>query len=198
MREQLRILSSNKTQPMLRLTYRDSVLALHPFEQARLQRAPQSIAEVSVPEFTVVFDPSSNHSIVPARKIPQVIRRGSMDAPVFDRVHHPAHRLHRRSRHALTKEFALGVLQGSHLEVISEKGEARRDVVPLKCVDVDNLRLFFVDGQAHFTHPSRQALPDSNSLAHPCAVNNNIVGIPFKRHATMRPVHPTIKGVMQE
>jgi hypothetical protein len=95
MREQLRILSSNKTQPMLRLTYRDSVLALHPFEQARLQRGPQSIAEVSVPEFTVVFDPSSNHCVVPARKSPQVIRSGSMDAPVFDRVYHPAHRLHR-------------------------------------------------------------------------------------------------------
>ncbi len=141
MREQLWILFSNKTQPMLRLTYRDSVLALHPFEQARLQRAPQPIAEVSVPEFIVVFDPPSNHSIVPARKIPQVVRRGSMDAPVFDRVYHPAHRLHRRSRHALAKEFALGVFQGSHLEVISEKGEARRDVVPLECVDVDNLRL---------------------------------------------------------
>ena len=197
MREQLRILSSNKTQPMLRLTYRDSILALHPFEQARLQRAPQSIAEVSVPEFTVVFDPSSNHSVVPARKIPQVISRGSMDAPVFDRVYHPAHRFHRRSWHALTKEFALGVPQGSHLEVIS-KNEARRDIVPLECVDVDNLRLFFVDGQTHFTQPSCQALPDSNSLAHPCAVNNNIVDIPFKRHAAMRPVHPTIKGVMQE
>jgi len=84
--EQLRILSPNKTQPVLRLTYRDSVLALYPFEQARWQRAPQSIAETSVPEFPVVFDPSSNHSIVPARKIPQVIRRGSMNAPVFDRV----------------------------------------------------------------------------------------------------------------
>jgi len=174
MREQLWILFSNKTQPMLRLTYRDSVLALHPFEQARLQRAPQSIAEVSVPEFTVVFDPSSNHSIVPARKIPQVVRRGSMDSPVFDRVYHPAHRLHRRSRHALTKEFALEVSQGSNLEVIAEKGEARRDVVPLKGVDVDNLRLLFVDGQAHFTHPSCQAVPDSNSLAHPCAVNKTI------------------------
>lgn len=151
MREQLRTLSSNKTQPMLRLTYKDSVLALHPFEQARLQRAPQSIAEVSVPEFTVVFDPPSNHGVVPARKVPQVVRRGSMDAPVFDRVYHPAHRLHRRSRHALTKEFTFGAFQGSHLEVISEKGESRRDIAPLEYVDVDNLRLFFVDSQAYFT-----------------------------------------------
>ena len=139
MREQLWILFSNKTQPMLRLTYRDSVLALHPFEQARLQRAPQSIAEVSVPEFTVVFDPSSNHSIVPARKIPQVVRRGSMDSPVFDRVYHPAHCLHRRSRHALAKEFTLEISEGSHLEVITEKSEARGDIVPLEYVDVDNL-----------------------------------------------------------
>ena len=94
MREQLRILSSNKTQPMLGLTYRDSVLALHPFEQERLQRAPQLIAEVSAPEFTVVFDPPSNHGVVPTRKVPQVVRRGSMDAPVLYRVYHPAHRLH--------------------------------------------------------------------------------------------------------
>ncbi len=167
MREQLRVLSSNKTQPMLRLTYRDPVLAFDPFEQARLQRAPQSIAEVSVPELTVVFDPPSNHGVVPARKIPQVVCRGSMDAPVLDRVYHSAHRLHRRSRHALAKEFSLRVSKGSHLEVIPEKGEARRDVVSLEYIDVDNLRLFFVDGQAHFAHPSRQALPDSNSLAHP-------------------------------
>lgn len=121
-----------------------------------------------------------------------------MDTPVFDRVYHPAHRLHRRSRHALTKEFIFGVPKGSHLEVIAEKVEARRDIAPLECVDVGNLRLFFVDGQAHFTYPPRQALPDSNSLAHPCAVDNNIVGIPFKRHTAMRPVHPAIKGTVQE
>lgn len=140
MREQLRIFSSDKTQPMLRLTYRDSVLALHPFEQARLQRAPQSVAEVSVPEFTVVFDPSSNHSIVPARKIPQVVRRGSMDSPVFDRVYHPAHRLHRRSRHALTKEFALEVSQGSNLEVIARKVKLVATLCRSK-VSMYNLRL---------------------------------------------------------
>ena len=146
MREQLRILFSDKAQSMLRLTYRDSVLALHPLEQARLQRAPQSIAEVPVPEFTVVFGPPSNHGVVPAGKISQVIRRGSMDAPVFDRIYHPAHCLHRRSRHALAKEFTLEISEGSHLEVITEKSEARGDIVPLEYVDVDNLRLFFVDG----------------------------------------------------
>ncbi|WP_158248913.1 MULTISPECIES: hypothetical protein [unclassified Pseudomonas] len=121
---------------------------------------------------------------------PQVIRHGTMDTPVFDRLYYPAHGLHRRSRHALVKEFTLGASKGSHLEVISEKGEARRDIVPLEYVDADNLRLFFVDGQAHFTHPLRQALPDSNSLVHPCATDNNIVRIPFKRYAAMRPAHP--------
>nr|WP_244656993.1 hypothetical protein [Pseudomonas sp. CFBP 8772] len=98
----------------------------------------------------------------------------------------------------LRKSSPLEFLRVRTLKSYPRKVEARRDIVPLECVDVDNLRLFFVDGQTHFTYPSCQALPDSDSLAHPCAVNNNIVGIPFKRHAAMCPVHPTIKGVMQE
>lgn len=85
MREQLRVPFSNKAQPMLRLTRRDPVLALHPLEKARLQRTPQAIAEVPVPEFAVVFDPSSDHGVVSAGKSPQVIRRGSMDAPVIEK-----------------------------------------------------------------------------------------------------------------
>ena len=151
MSEQVRIFSANKTQHMPRLMHRDSVLSFHPFEQARLQRAPQSIVEVPIQDFTLVFNPPSNHD-------------GSMAAPLLDRLYYPAHRLH---RHALAKEFLLGISEGLHLEVIPEKGEARRDVVPLEYINVDDLLLFFVDGQAHLTHPLSQTSSDSKRHAHP-------------------------------
>lgn len=56
----------------------------------------------------------------------------------------------------------------------------RVSAVSLQYNDVDNLLLILVDGQIQFGHPFRQALPDSNWLAHFFTVDHNIVGIPFK------------------
>ncbi len=57
------------------------------------------------------------------------------------------------------------------------------------------LRIAFIDAPGMHL---RKSSPLEFFRVRTCAVNNNIVGIPFKRHAAMRPVHPTIKGIMQE
>lgn len=103
MREQLWILSSNKT-PVLRLTYRYSP-ALYPFAGAIGTRSTLDNRNYGTRIYRYSIHPS-NHGVILARNIPQVIR--PMDAPVLDRLHYPDHRLHRRPGHALAKEFPLG------------------------------------------------------------------------------------------
>ena len=107
----------------------DSVLGLHPLEQTRLHRAPQAVAEVTVPEFAVVIDPSPEYGVISLGKYPQIGSRGPVDAPALDRLRDPAHCFHRRTRHTLAIQLPLEVLQGTHLEVIAEKGEARRSEI---------------------------------------------------------------------
>ncbi|MDD0438812.1 hypothetical protein PS030_28045, partial [Shigella sonnei] len=59
------------------------------------------------------------------------------------------------TRHTFSVQFAFEILQSTHFEVISEKGETRSDVSPFKRVNVGDIRLPCVQDQPDFREAHR-------------------------------------------
>ena len=97
---------------MLRFLLTDPELILRPFHQSRLEYTPETIAKISVPELSIVFDPSSECSIVPFGQVLNSGSAGSMDSPTFDCSRDSLHGFLRCAGHAFTIQLTFEVLQG--------------------------------------------------------------------------------------
>jgi len=183
---------------MLSFAVGDPVLVANPLNEPRLNESPQVVAELAVPEFTVVLNPSSKDGVVSTCQFFDAVAGRTLNFPAPNCPCHSAHGLAGCSRHTLAVNLPFKVLQGSHLKVVAEKGEGGGDISPLEGVDIDHLGFLFVDLQTHFTETSFESDEEVCGIAHPAAMANDIVGIPLKRNPPEFAGHPYIECIVEK
>ena len=125
MREESRLLLSHQFQSVRRRPDSKPILRFDPFDEPRLEHAPETVAEVPIPVLSVVAYPAPHGRIVSSRQLPGILRCPTVDPPAPYRFCDLLHRLLGRSRHAQPSQLAIAAFDDAQLEIISQEGERR-------------------------------------------------------------------------